>query len=205
MAYYNPQFPNNPVDGMQVLDAFGNIYQFRSAEQTWEYIGIIQAAQTVNATTNGVVPPDVYAKIQQLQNLISSGVAFDKNKIFIGKNNNSPYYYYFYSSNDLITFEPFKTSGAQKLRIEVNRQKLMQLLTATPCIGPTGLKGPIGNGGRNGIKAPLEKLQVPSTISDTHIKINSKVPTPINTDISLRIYVSGTQIIEISIDPITSE
>ncbi len=121
MVHYNIQFPENPNDGDQILDAIGNAYQYQAREGSWEYIGIIQKAQEVNPNTNGIVPPETFNKIKKLQNLILSGVSFDKNKIYIGKTSDTPYFYYFYSSNDLIVFTPETINDTQKLGIEVSK------------------------------------------------------------------------------------
>jgi hypothetical protein len=200
-----PRFPANPIDGDRIADISGNIYQYNESQNAWIRLGILQTPPTVTLTNNGLVPPTIYNKIKQIEGLLNQGIQFDRNKIWIGNRTDNPYFYFFNSTDDLIRFKPEKlANGQQRLRIELDRGRLLQKLTRVPCIGPRGLQGPTGDAGTDGTPAANEEEQVPENITADSLEINAKVPTPINEPISLRIYKEGTQVLE-AIIPITEE
>lgn len=84
---------------------------------------------------------------------------------------------------------------AQKLRLEVNRDKLYRLLTGKCCVGPKGKKGPKGQAGLDGDPAADELFGSPTVIGDT-VLISATVAAPIDTPISLRIFEDGVVVVE---------
>lgn len=91
-------------DGDQVIDAFGNIYEFNAEQNEWVDKGVIPNHQVVTDSVDGLVSPEIYRKLTLLQDLIRRGFDFSKFKLDSPVDN--PYYYLFHSSDDLIRFTP---------------------------------------------------------------------------------------------------
>jgi hypothetical protein len=187
-------FPTNPVDGEQIIDAFGNIFQYNEEEDSWINLGQLQDPDAVTERRDGLIFPPVFGKLEEIEDLIEAGVSFDRFKLADSNN----YFYYFRSTDDSIRFKPELTiSGEKKLRIEVDKGRILQKLTRTPCIGPKGATGATGDDGRDGDPAPNEEFQDPSSLTGDDFEFSAIVPTPIDTDISIRLFLEREQMIEI--------
>ena len=199
-----PKLPSNPQDGDQISDNLGNVYEYHTKNNCWVRIGILEAPPTVSLQSDGLVTPDIFNKIKQIESLIEQGIDFDKTKIFVGNRPDNPYFYFFHSTDDLIKFQPETLiTGQQRLRIEVDRGRLLQKLTRTPCIGPRGLPGPIGDPGKDGKPADNEKFVNPKSLTPDSLEVESLVPTPIDESISVRVFQNSEQVLEVLV-PTTS-
>lgn len=172
-------------DGDQVLDEYGNIYEFNSEQKSWIYKGVTQSYNVVSDTANGLVDPQLFSKLNLIEILKNDGYKFGSFKIDAGDLN--PYFYYLHSTDDLIRFYP---EASNKIRIEIDRSRLTQFLTKECCIGPKGKTGVDGQAGTDGIKAPNEQFISPLSTKDNVFDFETNVPTPIDTQISLRIFDS---------------
>lgn len=75
----------------------------------------------------------------------------------------------------------------KRLRFELDRGRLQEILTSECCVGPVGIQGPDGDPGKDGDPAAAEVFQIPGVQGQTLI-IDAEVNTPIDTPISLRLY-----------------
>lgn len=191
-----PKLPSyGMVDGDQIIDGNGNIYEYNLEQDEWIYRGQIKIPDIVTLSRNGLVYPPVYRKLLLIQELMDRGIDFGLFKLdtagFI------PYYYFFYSSDDLILFQ--QESGS-KLRLEIDRNRLYQKLLRTCCAGPKGKKGSTGATGRDGIVANKETYLTPVSASGSDYEFDTIVHTPIDTQISLRLFRSDTILVEYLLD-----
>ena len=167
MASSTPKLPHNPVDGEQVSDRNGNIYEFNAEQNSWIRLGVLESPPVVTLQNDGLVPPEIYDKIKSVEDLIQQGIAFEKTKIYVGKRPDNPYFYFFHSTDDLVKFRPEQLiTGEQRIRLEVDRARLLQKLTRTPCIGPQGLPGSQGDPGKDGEPAANETYHQPKQHSE---------------------------------------
>ena len=79
-----PKLPSNPIDGDQISDANGNIYEYNAEEDTWIKIGVLSSPPFVSYGTNGIITPQTYNHLKSIETLISQGIDFNKTKIYIG-------------------------------------------------------------------------------------------------------------------------
>lgn len=272
---FKPKLPNyGNKDGDQIIDSYGNVYEFNLETNQWIYRGVIPQPETVTETADGLVSPEIYQKLALIQELMDQGYDFSSFKLDTQIDN--PYYYYFNSSDDLIRFTPEKSiipkeikltdavqsvstdngqtlielnrnltldpneligfrletkfgaynilsntasvvnlSGTglnllrgdlikifkpevvkNQLRVEIDRGRLFQKLMRNCCVGPKGPKGLQGSAGRDGIPADDEVFRSPDSITDDIFSFSAKVATPIDTQISVRIFRGESIIIE---------
>jgi hypothetical protein len=182
------------LDGDQVIDDSGNRYEFDAEERTWIYHGIIQTPPIVSQENPGIITPKIFEKLNLINKLIKNGVKFDQFKIDV--DGLSPYFYFFYSSDDLVRFYP---ESQNKLRVEIDRARMLSKITKTCCRGPKGKIGLQGKQGRDGIKAGNEKFLDPIFAEDNELRFETTVSTPLDTRISLRIFRSDITILELLI------
>lgn len=186
-----PQVPKLPTygmqDGDQILDAQGNIFEFDAEQGSWIYRGEIQPQSLVSINNDGLIYPEIYRKLQLLQEMIDRGIDFNIFKL--DTPGNIPYYYLFNSSDDLIRFYP---ESRNKLRVELDRSRLYHKFLRTCCIGPQGAIGDQGAAGRDGLPAANETFKSPSNVTQNSIKFSTTVSTPIDTEISLRLFRGET-------------
>lgn len=150
-----PYIPySNVADGTQVADSNGSIYEFVAKQNKWIYRGTIDTLNVVSNDSDGVITPDIYRKLSLLIELIDNG--YDFNRFKLDSNTGYPYFYLFNSSDRLIKFT---IDSKNKLRIEIDRDKLYHLIANRCCVGPKGFTGPKGVAGRNGEPAPNEQYQ----------------------------------------------
>jgi len=195
------QFPANPIDQQQYTDEFGSIWIYEGETQAWNVYGQFPQSPIVTATTDGLVTPQVYAKLQTLRDLQNKGVVFETVKLAGIKD---ALYYYFKSSDKMIRFIP---ESSNTLRIEVDKSRIYQTLYKQACPGgpgPAGYAGPVGDPGTTGA---TELYYEPVTASNT-LRVSIITPTPLTAtgeiplpnghvpDISVRLYVftSGTPV-----------
>lgn len=166
------KFPQNPVDS-QIITINGEQYRYYSILNQWVQLGGAPEAQLTTSFQNGIITPELAA----LLDVLPSGISF---KLYP---NDSAYFYLLRCANRL--FE-FAVEGAD-LRIELNRNVTANLLLSAACSGPRGLPGPIGDSGDDGDPGPSETLLVPD-IAESTISIRTILLTPLETDISVRLY-----------------
>src|SRR5882672_3394868 len=195
-----PSVPRLPLhgiaDGTQVKDDVGNIYQFDAEDRTWIFKGQPTCPPVVTKDVAGLVPPPIFEKLQLLSRLKSKGIDFRTFKLATAANGGMPYFYFFFSSDNLIRFIP---EGPSRLRLEVDRARLLARLTRQCCVGPQGLPGVQGLAGRDGSPAAPEIFQIPDSIVGNTLNVSATVNTPIDTPISLRFYKGSTELVEILI------
>ena len=186
-----PKLPTfGMTDGDQIIDGNGNIYEFNAEQSEWIYRGIIEIPDVVTLDQDGLVFPAVYRRLILIQELIERGIDFGLFKL--DTPGDLPYYYFFYSPDDLIRFYP---ETGSRLRIELDRHRLYQKLLRTCCAGPKGLKGLKGQTGRDGVAADAEKFRLPYSVTSGEFEIDTIVATPIDTQISIRLYRQETDLL----------
>jgi hypothetical protein len=178
-------------DGDQIIDGNGNIFEYNTEHDTWVYKGRIESPDLVTRYNDGLVYPSLYKRMLLIQELIDKGMDFGLFKL--DTPGDIPYYYFFYSSDDLIRFYP-RPNG--KLQIELDRNRLYQKLLRSCCAGPKGQVGLKGITGRDGIPAERERYFLPTHASDNQFEFETTVDTPIDADISLRLYRANTILVE---------
>jgi hypothetical protein len=77
-----------------------------------------------------------------------------------------------------------------RLRLEVDRSRLIRRLTKGCCVGPKGPKGEKGAAGRDGIPADDEVFLLPTEVTGGLFQFSATVETPITTPISLRLFTA---------------
>ena len=187
------------ANGTEVKDEVGNIYIFDGEERTWVFKGQPSCPPIVNNDFAGLVSPSIFEKLQLLAQLRSKGIDFRTFKLATAANGGMPYFYYFFSTDNLIRFIP---EGPSRLRLEVDRARLLAKLTRQCCVGPQGIQGAQGRPGRDGFPASPEVFQIPDAIVGNILKLSTVVPTPIDTPISLRFYKdssNSSELVEILI------
>jgi hypothetical protein len=176
-------------DGDQIMDSNGNIFEYNAETNGWIYRGQIEVPDVVTRDSDGLVYPSVYRKLELIQELMDRGIDFGIFKL--NTPGETPYYYFFYSSDDLIRFYP---ESGSRLRMELDRGRLYQKLLRTCCPGPKGAQGTKGSTGRAGIPAEDEEFQNPISVTGGVFEFETTVATPIDTEISLRLF-RGDQIL----------
>jgi hypothetical protein len=199
----SPMSINNHI--YEYADEFGNIWRYDESTDTYIKIGIISMPAMATEEQDGLLSPVSLNLLLKIEEMIKDGISFNANKLVLlrspGDTENDPYFYFTYSTDDLIRFYQQEVDGKKKLRIELDRSRLLQRLTRTPCIGPQGLPGPKGDTGQDGIKAANERSFTPD-FSPKSLGINVNVTTPLIEPISLRFYYKQELVLEflISID-----
>jgi len=185
------KFPINPKDGDKISDQNGIVYKYDSKTDTWIDCGVVVSPPIASKESDGLVTPELYRKLNLIKILKDRGINWNAFQLATSSNK-KPYFYYFNSSDDLIKFIPESTN---KLRIEVNRQKLYSKLLSLCCAGPKGDKGEIGDTGEDGKPAANEIKHIPAIGTSGEYLIDASVNTPLDTDISLRFFNSDDQLL----------
>lgn len=172
-------------------DEFGNIYIYDASINAWIKKGIIDVPSIVDENNDGLITPRIVRKLELLEQYNYNK---DQFSIYLSDNTDPVNYYYFRSPNNLINITHYDNI----LQFEVNRNVLdHNIIKLFQTKGPRGFKGPSGDKGRDGIQCDPEEFFYGTTI-ETGIYINHYVATPIDTEISLRIYDnSDNQIAEV--------
>jgi hypothetical protein len=171
----------NVADGTIVIDGDGSKWQYNSKLNIWSRIGVFDAVPVVTETSDGLMPPAVFARLNAITTQVKNGLNFDYLKIYP---HTSGYYYLFQSTNHTITFEPESESD---LRIEVNRSRLLALLAQLRCPGAQGITGPQGATGINGA-AGADEHRYAAKIDSTSLIVDAIVLSTIGTPISFRLF-----------------
>ena len=187
------QFPANPTDQQQYVDEFGSIWIYDNETLAWNVYGKFPQSPIVTASNDGLVTPQVYAKLQTLRDLQNKGVTFETVKLAGIKD---ALYYYFKSSDKMIRFTP---ESSNTLRIEVDKSRIYQTLYKQACPGGPGPKGYAGAAGDAGTTGATELFYEPATASSI-LRVSIITPTPLTAtgdiplpnnhvpDISIRLY-----------------
>jgi hypothetical protein len=141
---YIPRFPQNPEDGREILDRYGNRWQYDIITKAWISKGVIAPYRTVDESNSGIITPEIFTKLKNLDyyNKTSSLASFKISPAI------DAYWYYFRSSDKLIKFKP---EGNGTLRVEIDRGRLFQLLLKNRRTGPPGKEGDMGDPGSDGL------------------------------------------------------
>lgn len=176
------KLPKNPNDEDEILDNFGNRYQYDAQQDSWIYKGNIIPPPLVTETSDGLVDTATYQRLQNLKTVYQSGsYKFDPLKILPGRD---AYWYYLKSTDKAYKFIP---EGDSRLRIEVDRGHLYRVFKRSVCKGPVGLDGLKGNQGAKGPDGLPEPCYAPS-VSGSELSFSVYVATPGITNISIRLF-----------------
>lgn len=180
---YTPKFPANPSDNAEVLDRYGNRWQYDATSNAWISKGVIKSYTTVSEQGSGLVTPEIYNKLQNLRTY--SKMYNLKNTLKINPGSDA-YWYYFRSSDKLIRFRP---ESDNVLRIEIDRGRLYQILLKNQRVGPPGVEGDIGKAGPDGLpgitlcETPTgEPEYEPSNINGDRLDFAIYTPVPLDKD-----------------------
>ena len=173
-----------------VMDQDGGIWQFSNSTNTWNYVGTIGSSGLANEEQSGLVDPNSFNRLQTLKATIGS---INNLKIYPGLDS---YYYFLKSGNHTVKFSP---ESNQDLRIEVNRQRLLTLLSQIRCPGQRGPIGPIGPTGATGQPGPNEILYdvIPNGMA---IDISVPIISTIGTPLSFRLFMNTIPILTIIVN-----
>ena len=191
---------------------FGNVFEFDGEGDSWVFKGQLQDPDVVTEQEDGLVSIPIFDRLQQIQDQVDAGISYDINKLFTGtfgaspqvagtlEESNLPYFYYFYSSDRLVKFMPELSVGMdKKFRIEVNSESIIRRLLSLQCRGPKGSDGLEGDAGSDGVPANNELFRQPLNQTSTEFEFSGFVASPIDTDISFRLFQDKVQIIEITV------
>jgi hypothetical protein len=167
------KFPKNPSDGDQVVDKYGNRWEFSQDDDAWLSKGVITSAPIVTEEQDGIITPDIYSKLDKLKTYVDTGVDLRPFKLLPGTD---AYWYYFRSSDKLFRFT---REGDSVLRVEVDRGRLFQMLYKLVCQGPTGAIGDKGPDGPDGLAAADEICYDPSAVVQNQLDFAIYTPTPL--------------------------
>lgn len=170
------RFPKNPVDGTEVSDKYGNRWQYSSEAKTWVSKGVVRSQNLVTEEKNGIINPEIYNRLVQLDQYVKTNTNPDVLKLYPGID---AYWYYLRSSDKLLRFRP---EGPSDLRIEIDKGRLFQILLKQICPGVQGPKGPKGDEGRAGRPGPPEICYFPSAIDEARLDFAIFTPVPLQLD-----------------------
>lgn len=182
----NLYLSNEAENGQIVADANGNIWIYNSSTRSWISQGVIADPPVVTETSSGLVTPEIYSNLQQIREAIADGVNFDRFKIQPAIDS---YWYLLRSSNNTIRISP---ESDTQIRFEVNKAKIIQMLSKVICVGDRGSTGRVGLPGLDGKPGKPEATHTP-VINGRSMLIDAEVATPLETDISLRLFKDGSQ------------
>ena len=181
MANSIVHLPKTAKNGLEVCDAYGSIWKYDSQTNSWTNVGTINTSPIVTTSSDGLVSPDIFTRINAISTAVQDGLVFDPLKIYPHL---AGYYYFFQSSNHTITFEP---ESASDLRIEVNRAKLLALLSQLKCPGDQGLIGLRGDAGADGSPGTPETSHN-VLIENSRLVVDVPVNNSLGTPLSLRVF-----------------
>jgi len=196
-----PKFPLNPSHNAEYVDPNNIMWVYDAIQNNWIQRGLITTIPQVSRNTDGLVDPETYDKLIELQEF-SQEINLSTFKLSPGTN---AYYYYFYGPDGLIDV---KHEGNSQIRIELNEQKLVSLLYKYVCDGDRGLQGEQGRKGISGTSSGSEANFILNRENNT-ISGQAYVPIPIGTyvdsgpitNIALRIYQSETTVNGLELQP----
>lgn len=172
--------PRRPTNGDERCDRIGAAFRYTMIDNRWLSRGISSEPGPVTESTDGLVTPELYLKLQSL---------FEAPRSFKISPNLAAYWYLLQSPDHLIRFS---VEGPAALRIEVDRGRLYQHACRLygQCLGPKGPRGARGTPGRDAIGLGPEPYFRPTALSADGLTISfsARVPIVLDTDISLRAY-----------------
>lgn len=140
---YLPKNSNQLIDGARYADYLGIIWEYNKETNNFRQVGIVQELPEVDSTQDGLVPPDIQIKLEDL-----------KDKFGITLQNLPPYfkigsiadvyYYLLKSSNNTIIFT---IENNHELRVEINIHEILRHLTYMARKGDRGEPGDTGDPG----------------------------------------------------------
>ena len=204
----DPFLPDTAPDGTQIADKFGNIFIYDDKVDSWVDTGVRIQINVVTEKSDGYITPEIYKQITSIQGLVAKGYNYQYNKIYVGPITPSettaettlggvPYFYYIHSTDNTIKFKTYKIDDETIINIEVNKSGIINKLLRNRCVGGRGLKGATGLQGLPGTPARNEIYGSFLDLEETSATLKTKVNTPIDTPISLRIYSQDTLLAEI--------
>lgn len=170
--------PNTTSDLNRHLDNANRLYIYNKEDGTYKLLGVAETPGLVGSNEDGLVYPELFNTIKKIQGLQQDGV-YNSFQL----SDTKPYFYYFYNGDKLIKFRYINQTS--ELWIEVDRAALYKKLFANAiCAGSRGDKGDKGFKGRDGLSAPNERFIIPFPDG----RFSTSVPTPIDEDISVRVF-----------------
>jgi PKD repeat protein len=165
-----PHLPRTATEGDEVCDKYGNRWRFDAEGDGWISRGALVAQGGVTETKDGLVTPDILARLNKLRTYIGANPNPAPLKIVPGTD---AYWYYFKSSDKFIRFRP---EAEDTLRVEVDKGRIFQVLMRDVCPGARGARGAQGKRGKAGLPGPAEVCFQPSLDGD---RLDFAIYTPI--------------------------
>lgn len=182
-------------------DKFGNIYVLDTDINAWIKRGIITSPPVVNKDQDGFINPRIYRKLKLLEN---NNLDIKPFKIWLGDSGIETNYYYLRSPSGTISIDHYDDILQFEINQHMLNHKIVKLFQQP---GPKGYAGRKGKTGRNGIQVAAEEFFYGEVI-EAGLYIDQTINTPVNTEISLRIYDDNSEIqiaeIYISLDNVIS-
>lgn len=172
-------FPKIPINEQIVIDYSGERYKYHKNINQWVDIGRELNSHVITPKQDGIITPSIADLLINVKE-ITAGLKLQNNKA---------YYYLFKTPDKSFIF----SVEDNDIRIEINRSSINNLLFTTACQGKKGLRGPRGYPGKNGTAGPLEATYTP-IISGDILTLRQTIPSPLDTEISLRLYNTNAYI-----------
>lgn len=176
MATTRSRLPKTGTHGQEILDRYGNRWEYDAGQKLWLSKGTVTSPAIVTESANGLIDGEIFTHLQQLKQYVQSGVNLSPLKLLPGRN---AYWYYFRSSDKLVKFKP---ENEETLRVEFDSARFYQLVSKQICQGPTGPIGQTGPVGLDGASTILEPCYRPSRIAGKQLDFAIFTPTPITDD-----------------------
>ena len=176
----------NPVDGQVITDSSGTMLRYHADINAWISTGAVLNTQLVTIKDAGLVFPELAAQLDKLSNVPTF-------KIF---QNPDAYYYIIIGARGF-----YNTSvEGNNVRVELNRGTITRTLFMKACQGERGPKGYDGVAGANGLPGPNE-ISFAVVVEGAKLSFVAPVAAPLDTQVSIRLYVNQSLSLEIWYDP----
>ena len=165
--------------GTTITDINQQIFEYFPDQNSWIHTSAEYNNALVTFMSDGLISPAIMEKLEQIKQYNSDGRLIGP-KFILCPNA------YWYLLNSPSTINVNVNDNAVDIDIDTNKI-IKHLHRTTYCHGQKGKTGPVGLQGNDGSPAPSEEYLIP-IINEQAMIIETEVPIPLDTPISLRIY-----------------
>jgi len=183
------RLPSSPSDGFISSDHTDSRFVFSDTLNQWTNIGQVASDGIVSHHKNGFISPEIASILYVLND--TKPINF--------KLIDAPlsYYYMIDTGSPSVILTNVENNN---IRMEINRHALATLLQCSVCPGGKGKKGLDGRAGVDGLPGPKE-IDFIVDVKSNVLSISAPVQTPLDTNISLRLFKNGEKKSEIYVEP----